>query len=61
MGKLDIPHIRRLIYLVDEKIKKTQWVLENKAKDEEKSRLEQQIDFDEELMKMLEEVLEEMS
>ena len=61
MGKLDIPHIRRLIYLVDEKIKKTQWVLENKAKDEEKSRLEQQIDFDEELMKLLEEVLEGMS
>jgi len=60
MTGLDLPHIRRLVYLLNEKIKNTEWVLKNKAKDEEKSRLVEQIDFDTELVEMLKIILEKM-
>lgn len=57
---MDSNKLRRIIYIINSKIKSTQWVLDNKNLPvEEQGKLEQQIEFDEEIIEDLEKMQEE--
>jgi len=53
---LDVPEIRRLIYLLEKNIKSTQFVMKSKINElsgEDQARMVRQIEFDEKLIKIL--------
>ena len=51
--ELDVPEIKRLIYLLEKSIKSTQFVMKNKVNElsgEDQARMVRQIDYDQKLI-----------